>query len=117
MYNKIVDSLFKKTGNRKSSEQINKRLQQLYFNGYWNKFDFSVWCFDSLDDPLESKSQSLQNFKSRIQEQGRETYCDKMFFLQNESGKLNYLAILPLTSERDSVKFECQDDCCKRRVS
>jgi len=89
--------------NRKLNEVVNKRLQQFYFNGYWNKFDISDWCFDINDSAVETSSLRLKDFKLQIEEQGRETYCDKLFFLQNESGRLSYLAILPLINIHDST--------------
>jgi two-component system, NtrC family, nitrogen regulation sensor histidine kinase NtrY len=77
-------------GGPKVNAAINRRLHQLYFQGYLNKFDIAAFCFDKNGTALESNLYSLDYFRKKIQTEGRKTYSDKIYFLIYESGGLNY---------------------------
>jgi two-component system, NtrC family, nitrogen regulation sensor histidine kinase NtrY len=87
---------------KKVNESVNKRLQQFFFRGYLNKFDVNATCYGAGGIPYDTASPSLDYFNNLIKTQGRTTYSDKLFFLANETGRLNYLALLPIV-QPDSI--------------
>ncbi len=82
------------------SDVVEKYLQKKYFTGYWAKFDVNVSVFNShglLSD--SSSSTSLVQIAQQAAQQGRPTFCEKLFFLPNESGRLSYLSIFPVADD------------------
>ncbi len=76
-----------------NQEAISNYIIRKYLSGYLSKFDFSLVVFDSSGGNTSDKS-FLQNFNQQISK-GKLTYCDKLYFISNETGGLSYLALLP----------------------
>lgn len=88
------------SGNSVSNDQIQQHLSSTYFVGYLGKFDLTVYIFDSLGQSSDREKfiDSLQYFKQVSRQQGKITYSRNLFYLNDDSGRLTYLAILPLDS-------------------
>ncbi|MGL4599661.1 MAG: ATP-binding protein [Bacteroidia bacterium] len=72
-----------------------KRIQQEYFSGYWEKYDIRISFFDTMCSPLLRSSSSLSDnithFDELIARDGTPTYSPDFFFLNNRSGRISYL--------------------------
>ena len=88
-------------GNEKQTEKFEKRLKQEYFSGFWEKYDVRITLFDSLCNPIiKSQNPLFDNnlyFDELIQKKSAPTSCEHFSFLNNASGKISYLAKLPLS--------------------
>lgn len=86
--------------------EIEKRFQQHYLGGYWEKYDVAMAIFDSMCYPVVNSGFShLENifeFENRIETRGEETSTEHLFYISNDDGKINYLAHLPF-KRSDSV--------------
>jgi signal transduction histidine kinase len=89
-------------GNKNVSEKLSRYLPQFYFAGYLSKFDVSVTAYDNNKMPFDSASSPLDYFNRQVEVHGKSTYCDKLFFMLNESGRLTYLALLPIADYPDT---------------
>lgn len=86
-----------------------KDLSQLYFNGYWEKYDIKVTVFGADNCPLRVLNTSTHHdpifFENLIREQGRPTVSDNFYFLDNESGRISYLAKLKLSKRISGIDY------------
>lgn len=82
-----------------NAEAIERRINQLYFNGYWNKYETNVFIFDSLAtlyyNPTND-SVHIQTFRRIIDSKGIATGNPDLFFINEESGRPRYVAFLPV---------------------
>ncbi len=83
-------------------------LAQLYFNSYWEKYSINVNVFGADECPMTalyttSVSDPLK-FDRLIDSIGIPTLSDRFFFMDNGSGRISYMARLPILNEnRDSI--------------
>ncbi len=81
--------------------EFEKRLKQEYFSGFWEKYDIRIALFDSMCVPvIKSQNALLDNtlyFDELIEKKGIPTVSKHLFFLNNTTGKISYLAKFPLT--------------------
>jgi signal transduction histidine kinase len=88
------------SGLEKQPEEFEKRIKQQYFSGFWEKYDVHVALFDSACAPIiKSQNPLFDNnfyFDELIEKRGQPTACDDFHFINNSSGKISYLAKLPL---------------------
>jgi len=86
----------------KTYDAFQKRLTQRYFSGYWEKYDIRITYFDSacnvLIKPSRQSSDNISYFDDLIAKSGQETYTPNLYYLQNLSGKISYLARVPIPS-------------------
>ncbi len=118
----IAESLFLETENKILSDTLLKNylrpltvssgqvrdLAQLYYNGYWEKYNISVNVFGADECPMTRLyTTSISDpliFDRLIDSIGIPTLSDHFFFLDNGSGKISYLAKLQIRElETDSV--------------
>jgi nitrogen fixation/metabolism regulation signal transduction histidine kinase len=83
-------------------------LAQLFFNGYWEKYKINVQVFGADECPLTTLYNSTGHdpmvFDHLIDSIGIPTLSDNFFFLDNNSGRISYLARLSVfDSPRDSI--------------
>ena len=83
-------------------------LAQLFFNGYWEKYKINVQVFGADECPLTTLYNSAGHdptvFDHLIDSIGIPTLSDNFYFLDNNSGRISYLARLPVfDTPRDSV--------------
>ncbi|MFI5148126.1 MAG: ATP-binding protein [Bacteroidia bacterium] len=89
-------------------EAFQKRLTQRYFGGYWEKYDIRITYFDSacnaLIKPNRQSPDNITYFDELITKSGQETYTPNLYYLQNLSGKISYLARIPIyLNSRDAI--------------
>ena len=90
-----------------SAGQI-RDLAQLYFNSYWEKYSINVQVFGADECPMTALyTTSISDpikFDRLIDSLGIPTLSDRFFFIDNGSGRISYLARLPILNEnRDSI--------------
>ena len=89
---------------RLSSEPLTARIQQLYFGGYFSKYDISVYEFDSLGKaPVESQNKSLAYFEDIINNKSTPTFNQYFYYQSNTYGMLTYYGKIPLYSKTGFV--------------
>jgi hypothetical protein len=94
----------------KHPAEFEKRLKQQYFSGFWEKYDVRIALFDSTCVPvIKSPNPAYDNnlyFDELIANRGIPTSCEHFNFLKNASGKISYLAKLPIYKNlKTNVKF------------
>lgn len=86
-------------GLNKQPAEFEKRIKQQYFSGFWEKYDVRVALFDSMCVPV-IRSQNVVSdnliYFDELVEKGKQTTCEHFYFLNSSSGKISYLAKLPL---------------------
>ncbi len=78
---------------------ISKRLTQLYFTGYWGKYDISIKYFNAEGLPVNTggdPSWNLDYFNRSIHDDGQPTISSYLFFTGNVSGKISYIGKIPV---------------------
>lgn len=98
------------SGPNKQPAEFEKRIKQQYFSGFWEKYDVHVALFDSMCVPIiKSQNAVFDNtiyFDDLIANGARQTTCEHFYFLNSTSGKISYLAKLPLyKNPRKQQKF------------
>ncbi|MCX6295172.1 MAG: HAMP domain-containing sensor histidine kinase [Bacteroidetes bacterium] len=98
------------SGFEKHPEEFEKRIKQQYFSGFWEKYDVRVALFDSACAPIiRSQNPLFDNnfyFDELIEKKGQKTSCVGFYFINNSSGKISYLAKIPLYKKpREDAKY------------
>lgn len=77
-----------------------KRIRQQYFSGYWEKYDVKVTFFDTMCTPLLRSSSpwsdNILHFEEMCEQSGVPTFSDALFYLDNGTGRISYLAKIVL---------------------
>lgn len=94
----------------KQSAEFEKRIRQQYFSGFWGKYDVRIALFDSTCVPIIKSQNALFDnttyFDELIANGGRRTRDENFYFLNSRSGKISYLAKLPLyKNTKTQAKF------------
>lgn len=88
-------------------EQFVRQLIAKYFSGYWEKYEIKVSVFDTTCLPLVQGSlpdrDNLNYFERVIDSNGSATESRRFFYISNASGRISYLARIPLIHAVDSV--------------
>ena len=102
-----------------NADVIEKRINQLYFTGYWSKYDISFYVFDSLStlyyNPVNDNF-SLQSFRALIDNQGIPTSHPDFYFINESSGRTRYLGFLPVKTPAGTTTGTIVADMEARRV-
>lgn len=96
--------------------QFFERIAKNYFSGYWSKYalvitPFSMSDYRNLDDPSRMDPE-LKYYEDAIEFNGQPTASPELFFIDNNYGKVNYIARMeivrqgPLTVEKKIVFIE-----------
>jgi signal transduction histidine kinase len=84
------------------SENFGKDFIAKYFSGYWEKYDVRVSMFDTMCFPLYNGSNPNRDnheyFEEAIHRSGSPTESPRCYYLNDSSGKISYLAKIPLYS-------------------
>lgn len=90
-----IISYFKNTS--VTSESLNSRIQQLYFGGYFSKYDISVYEFDSLGNQLKStQNKPLSYFEDILNNKSTPTFNQYFYYQSNTYGMLTYYGKIPM---------------------
>lgn len=79
--------------------EFEKRIKQQYFSGFWEKYDVRVALFDSMCVPIiRTQNAVFDNmlYFDELINNASPTTSEHFYFLNNTSGKISYLAKLPL---------------------
>lgn len=80
-----------------SSEELFERLKQLYFTGYFDRYDLKIFAVDSKGNALnKSESNYIDEIIKEIKGNGKITYSDNLFYIKNSSGRITYYGRLPI---------------------
>ncbi len=87
-------------GGYKQPAEFDKRIRQIYFSGFWEKYDVKISFYDSSCSPLIKPQNFLFDnniyYDELITKKSLPTSNKHLFFLKNASGKINYLAKIVL---------------------
>ena len=76
-----------------------RRLHQVYFNGYWSKYDSKLHTYDAVGKGLynsNNENVSLDYFDKLIRDYGQATFSPNFIFLNFSNGRTSYIARLPI---------------------
>ncbi|MFM2016487.1 MAG: hypothetical protein RL007_143 [Bacteroidota bacterium] len=77
-----------------------KTIRQEYFSGYWEKYEVKVTFFDTMCTPLLRSStpwsDNILHFEEQCEKNGVPTFSDQLFYLDNGTGRISYLAKIVL---------------------
>lgn len=76
------------------ADSLIKRLHLQHFGGYWEKYDIRVSLFDSTCTFLacSGPQQGQAFYEETIKTQGYETMGREFYYIENNSGKVSYIA-------------------------
>ncbi len=79
-------------------EQISRRLMQIYFTGYWRKYDITVYCFDQNGLSFDSLRANLS--ADSLLRGIKEVKGDdpQLYYISKESEPQQYVAHMPVYS-------------------
>jgi two-component system, NtrC family, nitrogen regulation sensor histidine kinase NtrY len=84
------------------SAEVEYYMRERYLSGYWNKFDFQVnicWIEDELlISDLNTSQNCVSFFDSIIDLFGTRINNTNLYFLNNTTGRISYLAKIPIRS-------------------
>lgn len=84
----------------KKPSEFEKRLRQEYFSGFWERYDLRLALFDSMCVPVVISQNTLFDnnlyFDELIEKKGEPSSCENFSFINNSSGKISYIAKLPI---------------------
>ena len=90
-------------------EKFTRQLISKYFSGYWEKYEIKVSVFDTACLPLVRGSSpdrdNLNYFEEAISSDGIPTKSNRFYYLTNSTGRISYLARIPLIQTND---FTCR---------
>jgi signal transduction histidine kinase len=88
-------------------DNFGKNFVEKYFGGYWEKYEVKVSVFDTMCYPLFNGSNPNRDnhtfFEESIQSFGVPTESPNCFYLNNSSGKISYIARLPMYKKAYAV--------------
>jgi signal transduction histidine kinase len=91
--------LWSKTGTADFSA-FEKRVQQQYFSGYWDKYETRVTFFDTMCTPMlksnSPNSDNITKYDELIEHEGVPTFSNNFYFLNSNTGRISYLVKLIL---------------------
>jgi len=87
------------------AQNFTRSLIAKYFSGYWEKYEIKVSVFDTTCLPLVQGSLSdrdnLNYFEGVISSEGIPTESNSFFYLTSSTGRISYLARIPLIQTKD----------------
>ena len=89
-------------------EDESRRLVRMYFSGYLGKYDVQFKYFNANEIPINNvgdPSWNLDYIKHNIDRNGRATNTDKLFLMDNPSGKIRYMGLITLMNANDEGGF------------
>jgi signal transduction histidine kinase len=88
----------------KNAESIDLRIQQLYFGGYFSKYDMSLFAFDSAGNPIRSSiNKTLSYYDDLLLKKSIPTFNPNFFYQNNAFGLLSYYGKVPIYKNAEFV--------------
>lgn len=92
---KIVKSYF--SSKEITNESLDARIQQLYFGGYFSKYDLNVYEFDSVGKAFrQTYNKDLTYYDDLINNQCTPTFNSYFYYQSNTYGILTYYGKIPI---------------------
>jgi signal transduction histidine kinase len=92
-----------------SGSEFGKLFTEKYFTGYWEKYDVKVCVFDTMCFPIfigsNPNRDNHEYYEQSIRDVGLSAESQNYFAIENSSGKLNYIAKIPLYKDREQVQL------------
>ncbi|HET6242950.1 MAG: GHKL domain-containing protein [Bacteroidetes bacterium] len=86
----------------KNREELDTYLKENYFNGFWDRYDLQVTVCREQDSlfvaPMEQRVNCAAFFENLINVTGEKVNGSNLYFLDNNSGRVSYLAKLTIHS-------------------
>lgn len=82
-----------------SDDAVSRRMTQVYFTGYWGKYDISIKSFNAEGLPVNTGGDptwNLDYFNILIEKESQPTYSKYLFFSGNASGRISYIGRIPV---------------------
>lgn len=92
-YDKLIETVA-------AEDIILRRMSQLYFTGYWGKYDISIKYFNAEGLPVNTGGDptwNLDYFNGLIRNDGQPTTSTYLYFTGNVAGKISYIGRIPVT--------------------
>ena len=89
-------------------DEINRRLIRNYFSGYLGKYDVQFKYFTVDEIPINTAGDpgwNIDQIRQNIERNGRATNSSKLFLMENTSGRIRYLSLLPLINDNNAGGF------------
>ncbi len=80
-----------------NASTIERRINQLYLTGYWNKYERNIYIFDSLATLYNNPGNDTISFNTierKVLEFGTPTENERLFFMVNSTGRTGYIGFL-----------------------
>jgi len=90
-----------------TDDVISRRMTQVYFTGYWGKYDITIKTFNSDGLPVNTGGDPTWNldfFNILIREDGQPTTSPYLFFTGNVAGKISYIGRIPIKDPENPKK-------------
>ncbi|MFH1319046.1 MAG: HAMP domain-containing sensor histidine kinase [Bacteroidota bacterium] len=103
------DSIFRHylTGLPDTKESIIKHITERYLSGFWEKYDAQITICKPLDSLLIQPGNTVMECRSFLEgiitEQGEPTITSNFYFLNNNNGRISYLAKFLFPFPHDSL--------------
>jgi signal transduction histidine kinase len=86
-----------------------EKIAQHYFSGYWTKYALKITPFEAEDyiniNDSANADPELYNYEKNIKEYGRPTTSPSLFYIDNNIGKVNYLAKIEINDSVFGTKY------------
>lgn len=83
-----------------SYNNIYKRINSLYFDGYYNKFDVSILFFNKEGKAIRSNSEKNRaDFQQIIDTEGSKTLAKSLYFIANRQNEFSYIALFDIATD------------------
>lgn len=101
---KVVKSFFE--SNEITNESLDTRIQQLYFGGYFSKYDLNVYEFDDQGKSIkQTYNRDIEYFDDIINNQCTPTFNSYFYYQSNTYGILTYYGKIPITLNNKNVGY------------
>ena len=91
-----------------NSLDIEQRLRQEYFSGYWEKFDILLSLVDSACVPVLITDNPIHGnhtyFDEQIEKSGSQTINDELFYIESSTERPRYVARIKIKLITDTLK-------------
>jgi len=93
------------TGSIHNHSFLKNRFKKLYFDGYLSKYDFTIYEYNILDEPISANSNyTLNDFKMMVLYSVTKIKNTRYFYKDNSSfGTQRYFAIIPISSNNEQI--------------
>ncbi|HLG33346.1 MAG TPA: ATP-binding protein [Bacteroidia bacterium] len=99
------DNVIHRMADAGRADLISQRLQQVYFNGYWTRYDTRIFCYGFNGNLFQSSTDSvpLSFFERVMSENGKPALSENLFFTGGSGQKFSYIARIFIHGEKQNL--------------